>query len=151
VATGGAPGTLPRVSPVVVYVLTGLAVLDLGLMRLRLSGNAAAGRPAVGAPLRHVHTWVGAAAAIVWTVFLLAPDGSLPGNALVGLLGLGLWWVTALAGLLVLSRWLPSRGRHASRGGGRSWVQGPLLCVLAHVGMVAAVLVFTWAYATSAV
>lgn len=138
-------------APAIVYVLTALAVVDLVLTRLRLSRDGAAGRAVVGRRLLDVHSGVGAAATVVWTVFLLAPEGSLPGNALVGVLGLGLWWVVSLVGLLILSRWLPSRGKHSSEGRAVAWARGPGLSLLAHVGMLLAVVFFTWAYATSAV
>ena len=43
---------------------------------------------------------------------------------------------------------MPSRGKHASEGTDDSWSEGPGLSVLAHVGMLVGVLVFTWFYAT---
>lgn len=136
---------------VIVYLLTALAVLDLVLTRMRMTQDGAAGRALVGRQLLDVHTRVGAAAVVVWLIFLIGPEGSLPGNSLVGLLALALWWVTALAGLLILSRWLPSSGKRAAESKGDSWTDGPGLSILAHAGMLAGVLFFTWAYATSAV
>jgi hypothetical protein len=46
---------------------------------------------------------------------------------------------------------MPSRGRHASQGGQDTWSEGPGLSILAHVGMLVGVAVFTYAYLTSAV
>ena len=69
----------------------------------------------------------------------------------VGILALAFWWVVVVAGLLVLVRWLPSSGKHASGGQEDSWSEGPGLSVLAHVGMLVGVCVFTYAYLTSAV
>jgi hypothetical protein len=91
------------------------------------------------------HTVAGTLAILVWVVYLLA------GGAIVGIVALALWWVTAIAGLLVLLRWLPARGRHAVSATTDTWSEGPGLSVLAHVGMVVGVLVFTGAYLTSAV
>ena len=51
----------------------------------------------------------------------------------------------------MLVRWLPCRGKHASEGVEDTWSEGPGLSVLAHVGMLVGVLVFTWAYLTAAV
>lgn len=150
-AHGERLGHTAAVTPVIVYALTALAAVDLALTRRRLLRDGTSGRAAVGGRWLDAHTYLGAGAVVVWTVFLAGPDGTLPGNALVGLLGLGLWWVTSLAGLVLLSRWLPRRGRHASDDGADSWVRGPGLSVLAHGGMLLGVLVFTWAYATSAV
>ena len=48
-------------------------------------------------------------------------------------------------------RWLPTRGRHAGDKATDSWGKGPGLSVLAHVGMLVGVVVFTYAYLTSAV
>ena len=53
--------------------------------------------------------------------------------------------------LLLLGRWLPTRGRHADDKATDSWGSGPGLSVLAHVGMLVGVVVFTYAYLTSAV
>ena len=69
-------------------------------------------------------------------------------NDLVGIVALALWWVTAIAGVLILLRWLPTHGKHSSSSRDDSWSEGPGLSVLAHVGMVVGVLVFTWYYAS---
>ena len=62
---------------------------------------------------------------------------------LLGWIGLACWWVTVLAGLTVLLRWLPGHGRHAGGPVGDSWGEGPGLSLLAHVGMLLGVLIFT--------
>jgi hypothetical protein len=85
-------------------------------------------------------------AVVLWLTYLVAPDDSPAGGPGVGILALAAWWVVAVVGLLILVRWLPSRGRHASDGARDSWSEGPGLSVLAHVGMLVGVLVFTWAY-----
>lgn len=124
----------------------------LVLTRLRLGHeHGGAGRLRLSRRLLDLHTWVGASALVVWLVFVVAPEGSVPGGAVVGIVGLGLWWVVAALGLLILVRWLPSRGRHSSPGTQDGWSQGPWLSVLAHLAMVAVVGVFTWSYLTSAV
>jgi hypothetical protein len=136
--------------PVVIYVLTALAAVVVVLTRLRMRGGQGAGRFHVGNQLLNVHTVCGVLAVIVWTVFLAMPENA-PARASVGIVGLGLFWVVTIAGLLILVRWLPSHGRHASEGVRDSWSEGPGLSVLAHVGMVVGVAVFTYAYLTSAV
>lgn len=134
-------------SPVIVYVLTGLAALVVVLTRLRLGrGRAGAGRHEVGPALLNLHTGAGLLALVVWTVFLVAPEDSTAGGSIVGIVGVGLWWLVSLAGLLILVRWLPSRGRHAAAERTDSWSSGPGLSILAHVGMVVGVGVFTSAY-----
>jgi len=87
----------------------------------------------------------------MWLVYVVAPDDTAAGGPGVGILALAAWWVVAGTGLLVLVRWLPSRGRHASAGAGDSWSDGPALSVLAHVGMLVGVVVFTWAYVRAVV
>jgi hypothetical protein len=131
---------------VIVYVLTGLAAVVVVLTRLRLRRGTGAGRVYVGSRLVGLHTVAGALALVVWTGFLVAPEDMVVGSSTVGIVGLGLWWVVALAGLLILVRWLPSRGKHSSEGAQDSWSEGPGLSVLAHVGMLVGVVIFTVAY-----
>jgi hypothetical protein len=130
---------------VIVYVLTALAAVVVVLTRARLRGGRGAGRVYVGRRLLSVHTVAGVLAIVLWLVFLVLPD-DVAYSSTVGIVALGLWWVTALAGLLVLVRWLPSRGRHSSAAAEDRWSDGPGLSVLAHVGMLVGVIVFTYAY-----
>ncbi|MDP3893530.1 hypothetical protein [Nocardioides sp.] len=136
---------------VIVYILTALAALVVVLTRVRLGGGRGAGRHHIGHGLLGLHTGAGVLALVVWLVFLLSPDDAVTGDALVGIVALGLWWIVVVVGLMVLLRWLPTRGRHASTGIEDSWSEGPGLSILAHVGMLVGVSVFTWAYLTSAV
>ncbi|SDD45545.1 hypothetical protein [Nocardioides lianchengensis] len=136
----------PEVTYAVVGVLTGLAAVVVVLTRLRLRRAEVAGRLEVGPALLNLHTGAGVLALVAWVAFLLAPESHPLGGSLVGLAAVGLWWLVALAGLLILVRWLPSRGRHAAEERTDSWSSGPGLSVLAHVGMVVGVGVFTWAY-----
>ncbi len=136
---------------VIVYVLTALAAVAIVLTRLRLSGSAA-GRVDVGSRLLAVHTVAGGLALAGWLVYLVAAGPLGEGAAgLVGIASLACWWVVAGAGLLILGRWLPSRGRHAADATSDTWSEGPGLSVLAHVGMLVGVIVFTWAYLVAAV
>jgi hypothetical protein len=130
---------------VIVYVLTALAAVVVVLTRARLRGGRGAGRAYVGRRLLSVHTVAGVLAVVLWLVFLLLPDDTSYGST-IGIVALGLWWVTALAGLMVLLRWLPSHGKHSSEASEDSWSDGPGLSVLAHVGMFVGVIVFTYAY-----
>lgn len=131
---------------VVVYVLTALAGVVVVLTRLRLGGDAGAGRTRTSPTLLNVHTAAGALGLLCWVVFLVADRESALGGAGFGILALALLWLTALVGLLLLARWLPTRGRHAGEAGSDSWSEGPGLSVLAHVGMAVGVVVFTLAY-----
>lgn len=126
----------------VVYVLTALAAVVVILTRLRLTKEAAAGRHQVGLGILNVHTACGALALAGWVVYLV---GS---NDVVGIVALAFWWLATFAGLLILLRWLPSRGRHATEARDDTWSEGPGLSVLAHVGMFVGVMVFTWFYVT---
>lgn len=138
---------------VVVYVLTFLGAVVVALTRLRLgrSEEGGARRVDVGPTWLLAHTVLGSLAVLVWLVFLVASEDSLPGDPLVGIVALGLWWATAIAGLMILVRWLPSKGRHAVEVPEDSWSSGPGLSLLAHLGVVVGVAVFTWAYWTAAV
>jgi len=136
---------------VIVYILTALAAVVVVLTRLRLSGEGGAGNASVGQGAVNAHTTAGALALVVWLLFLVADEESALGSETVGIIALALWWVTVVAGLLILVRWLPSRGKHASATREDSWSEGPGLSVLAHVGLLVGVAVFTFAYLTSAV
>ena len=137
---------------VIVYILTALAAVVIVLTRLRLrQDTGAAGASSVGHGLVNLHTVAGVIALVVWVLFLVADEESTLGGAVVGVVALVFWWITVLAGLLILVRWLPSHGKHASEGTQDSWSEGPGLSILAHVGMLVGVCVFTFAYMTSAV
>ncbi|WP_203336106.1 hypothetical protein [Nocardioides limicola] len=135
----------------IVYVLTALAALVVVLTRVRLSGGQGAGHHRVGSLLPGVHTVFGVIALATWVSYLVAPDDSVFADPIVGVVAIGAWWVVTLAGLLILLRWLPSRGRHASESVSDSWSDGPGLSLLAHLGMLVGVGVFTWAYLTALV
>ncbi len=134
-----------EVTAYIVYVLTALAAVVILLTRLRL-GRGDSGRVTTSQRLLTVHTVVGVLALITWVVFLVADDDAMAGSEVVGIVALGFWWITVWAGLLILVRWLPSRGRHASDAQHDSWSKGPWLSLLAHLGLLVAVCFFTWAY-----
>jgi hypothetical protein len=90
-------------------------------------------------------------ALVLWLAVLVAPEDSDLGGAVVGIVAIAAWWVTAVCGLLILARWLPAKGRHVPEATGDSWSDGPGLSLLAHLGMVVGVLVFTYAYLAAAV
>ena len=138
--------------PVVVYVLTALAAVVVVLTRLRMRRGQGAGRFHVGNRLLDVHTVVRRARARRLDGLPDRPGG-LAGRAprRSGSSASGLFWIVTVAGLLILVRWLPSHGKHASEGQQDSWSEGPGLSVLAHVGMLVGVVVFTFAYLTNAV
>ena len=128
----------------VVYVLTFLSAVVVVLTRIRLSQSQAAGQHQVGMGTVNTHTVCGVLALLTWVPFLaLGHD-----NSILGIVALLFYWLTAVAGLLILLRWMPSRGKHASDTADDSWSEGPGLSVLAHVGMVVGVIVFTWYFAT---
>jgi hypothetical protein len=132
---------------VIVYILTALAAVVVVLTRVRLGRGGGGGTIEVGSRLLGLHTVAGGLALITWLAFLFAPDDSAFGGDLMGVLALLFWWLTVAAGLLILVRWLPSRGKHASAQDDDEWSEGPGLSVLAHVGMLVGVVVFTYYYA----
>lgn len=137
--------------PVVVYVLTAWAGLVVVLTRLRLGGDrAVSGRLQISRGLLNTHTVAGLAALMTWTVFLFGL-GDRGVESVIGVAGLALYWITTVAGLMILLRWMPSRGKHASAAVQDDWSEGPALSILAHVGMLVGVSLFTWAYLISAV
>lgn len=136
----------------IVYVLTALAAAVVVLTRLRLAKSSAARRVDVGYRLLGVHTTAGVLAVILWLAYLFGEEALGKDRAsLVGIVALAFWWIVVAAGLLILVRWLPSHGKHAAEATHDSWSEGPGLSILAHVGMLAGVVVFTWAYLVAAV
>ena len=128
----------------IVYVLTFLSAVVVVLTRVRLSQQEAAGQHQVGMGTVNLHTGFGVVGVLAWVFFLLTGHDM----SLVGVVALFFYWLTALVGMMILLRWMPSRGRHASDSTDDSWSEGPGLSILAHVGMLVGVLVFTWFYAT---
>jgi drug/metabolite transporter (DMT)-like permease len=128
----------------IVYVLTFLSAVVVVLTRVRLSQARAAGQHQVGMGTVNTHSSFGVVALLLWAFYLVTGHDRL----LVGISALFFYWLTALVGLLILLRWVPSRGKHASDSTDDRWSEGPGLSVLAHVGMLVGVLVFTWFYAT---
>ena len=138
----GAPvsGMLRPVTPLLItWVLTVLAAVVVVLTRVRLSreDGDTAGRVAIPKAVLNLHTIAGVPALVVWVAFLLT------GSTVLGVVGLLLWWVTVVAGLLVLLRWLPAKGRHSSGPASDSWGEGPGLSVLAHVGLLVGAVIWT--------
>ena len=120
------------------YVLTALAAVVIVLTRVRLAGgDEAAGRLSIPTNVLNMHTYSGLPALLLWVGFLLTSI------TLLGLVSLVAWWITVLAGLLILARWMPAKGKHASGPAADTWGEGPGLSVLAHVGMFVGVSVFT--------
>ena len=133
---------------IVAYVLTFLGALAVVLTRLRLRDSHA------GWPLA-AHTGAGAVAVVLWLLFLIFPDDSFLGGALVGVIALAFWWIVVAAGLMLLARWMPSRSRGKRAAdtvdAADSWTGTPWLSALAHVGMLVGVCWFTYAYAFSVI
>jgi len=121
-------------------VLTLLAAVVVVLTRVRLSGEGAAGRLSILGGALNLHTYAGGIALVTWVVFLLADLRWL------GLLSLVAWWLAVVAGLMILTRWMPAKGKHSSGPTADSWGEGPGLSVLAHVGLLVGVTVFTVLY-----
>lgn len=123
----------------IAIVLTALAAVVVVLTRVRLGRNdgEAAGRLSIPKSLVNTHTGAGALALLTWTAFLATEIGGL------GWLGLLGWWVTVVAGLLILARWVPAQGRHSAAPAADTWSEGPGLSFLAHGGLLVGVCVFT--------
>lgn len=122
-------------------VLTALAAVVVVLTRVRLTRAGDSGSVVISQAVLNAHTAVGSLALVVWLVYLAADTPWL------GLLGLLTWWVTAVLGLLILSRWLPSGGKRAAPTEGDEWTEGPGLSMLAHLGMVVGSIVWTVQFA----
>jgi hypothetical protein len=134
-----------------VYILTALAAVVVVLTRLRLRKESAAGESQVPGLILNGHTLFGVLGLAAWVTYLVAPEDSPAGGEVVGIAGLACLWITVLCGLLILLRWLPSHGRHASPRAEDSWSDGPGLSILAHLGMFAGISVLSITYALGAI
>lgn len=136
-------------SPVLIYVLTGLATLILVFTRLRLGRTRGrTSRSSGGSGLLTIYATAGLLAVIGWVTFLVFPEDSPAGDPLVGVVALFFWWVAALVGLRLVTR-RPARGKHAAPSEGAKTGHG--LVFFAQLALVAAVAFFTWAYTTATV
>lgn len=121
----------------ITLVLSVLAAVVVVLTRVRLAKDDGAGRLSIPRQLLNLHTGAGVPAILVWGAFLYT------GMTLLGWVGLALWWITVVAGLLILARWMPAKGRHSSGPTADTWGEGPGLSVLAHLGLLVGVVIFT--------
>ena len=82
----------------ITWVLTVLAAVVVVLTRVRLSkeDGAAAGRISIPHSVLNLHTIAGVPALLLWVTFLVTKI------EVLGWIAIVLWWVTAIAGLLVL-------------------------------------------------
>ena len=138
------------VNPMLItIVLTVLAAVVVVLTRVRLANDdGGAGRLSIPPGLLNTHTYAGVPALLLWVGYLVTARGDGDGSALLGWAALLLWWVTVVAGLLILARWLPAKGRHAEGPQADTWGEGPGLSILAHVGLLVGVVIFTAFVAT---
>ena len=126
-------------------ILLVLAVVLVVLTRLRLakSDDPGAGRLDIPLALVNAHTAVGTLAILLWGSYLIFNV-----DWVVGFLGLLLWWATTIIGLLILLRWLPAKGRHASEGASDQWTEGPWLSMVGHLGALVGAIIWTLFFVT---
>lgn len=120
----------------ITYVLTALAGVVVVLTRIRLRGQGA-GRLSIPPGLLNLHTATGVLGLGLWIAFLVT------GRDVLAYAGLAVLWLTVIAGLLILLRWMPAKGRHSSGPVSDDWGEGPGLSILGHIGMLVGVALFT--------
>ena len=125
----------------VAFVLTALAAVVVVLTRVRMASReeVAAGRIDIPRALVNLHSVFGVLALGLWGAFILRDVDDVYGYA-----GLACWWITTVVGLLILMRWIPAHGRHASGPAADSWGEGPGLSILGHVGLLVGSIVWTY-------
>jgi len=135
------------VGQLLVYVATALVALVVLLTRLRLREPG----PHAGRFVPLLHVTAGIIGLVVWILFLLLPLSSPLGSSLAGVVGLFFLWLVVVAGIFLMVRWLPSRGKHAGGAAGRRGPSGPAVSIVAHLGTLVLVVWLTWAYVTAIV
>jgi drug/metabolite transporter (DMT)-like permease len=131
----------------IAFVLTALAAVVVVLTRVRMTSREeeAAGRVDIPRALVNVHTTFGVLALVLWGAFVLGQVDLISDvHKVYAYVGLGCWWITTVAGLLILMRWVPAHGRHASGPAVDSWGEGPGLSILGHVGLLVGSIVWTY-------
>ena len=123
----------------ITWVLTVLAAVVVVLTRVRLAKETATAAGRISIP-KSCSTCTRSPACPRWCSGWRSWS---PETTLLGWIGLLLWWVTVVAGLLVLARWMPAKGKHSSGPATDTWGEGPGLSVLAHVGLLVGVSIFT--------
>jgi len=129
---------------IVSTVLFALAIVLVVLTRMRLvrDDGPVAGRLDIPTALVNAHTAVGVLALIAWGAYLFFDV-----DWVAGFLGLLLWWASTVVGLLILMRWLPAKGKHASEGAQDEWTEGPWLSMIGHFGALVGAVVWTTFFA----
>jgi hypothetical protein len=124
----------------VTWLLTGLGFAVVVLTRARLGGlhERSSGFSSVPHAVLTIHTVVGMLAVGLWVAALIT------GRRPLMLAGLAAWWILTIAGLMLLTRWLPSGGRHAEGKATDAWGEGIGLSALAHIGTLVGVCYFTF-------
>ena len=130
----------PVLPTVISTILLVLAVVLVVLTRLRLAKDdePGAGRLDIPLTLVNAHTVLGGLGIVLFGSYLFFGV-----DWVVGFLGLLLWWATTVIGLLILARWLPAKGKHASDGAKDEWTEGPWLSMVGHVGALVGAIVWT--------
>jgi len=131
---------MPFILSTILFVL---AIVLVVLTRLRFVQNdAVSGRFDIPQNLVNAHTIAGSLALVLWGAYLFFDV-----DWVAGFLGLLLWWATTVVGLLILMRWLPAKGKHASEGAQDEWTEGPWLSMLGHIGALVGAIVWTTYFA----
>jgi len=130
----------PVLPKVISTILLALAVVLVVLTRLRLAKDDEPGAGHLDIPLTLVnaHTVLGGLGIVTFGSYLFFGL-----DWVVGFLGLLLWWATTVVGLLILARWLPAKGKHASEGAKDEWTEGPWLSMVGHLGALVGAIVWT--------
>ena len=130
----------PVLPKVISTILLALAVVLVVLTRLRLAKDdePGAGRLDIPLTLVNAHTVLGGLGIVMFGSYLFFGL-----DWVVGFLGLLLWWATTVVGLLILLRWLPAKGKHASEGAQDEWTEGPWLSMVGHLGALVGAIVWT--------
>ncbi|WP_447644815.1 hypothetical protein [Nocardioides zeae] len=140
---------IPVPSSLAVYALTVFCAVVVVLTRWILGSGRSPGH-GVSPLVLGAHTGAGLLGTVVWTAFILIPADGEAWHSALGAVGLGAWWVTGWFGVLLLGRWLPSRGRH-SDARDRRWFVGLTTALVGHVGVLVSGVVFTLGYLFGAV
>jgi len=135
------------VGQLLVYLATALVALVVLLTWLRLRRPDAR----AGGFVPVLHVGAGVVGLVIWVVYLIMPLSSPFGSSLAGVIGLFFLWLVVVAGMFLMLRWRPSRGKRAREIAPGAGTGGRAVSMLAHLGTLLLVVWLTWAYVTTIV
>lgn len=130
---------------VVIWILTAVCAVVVVATPFRLRREATHGGIRIGRGVQRIHTLAGVIAVLAWAALVHWGREVWLGDALMGVIGLAGFWITTFSGLMIMLRWLPTKG-DTDRRSFADTLRGPVPSVIGHLAVLGATCYFCWAY-----